>query len=60
MDNNEWVAEQYRLAPWHVKFVISRLLDWANHIDFMGYEPEYFLEDIPKFVDRILNPEKYD
>jgi hypothetical protein len=59
MENNEWVLQEYEMAPWHVKFVICRLLKWANHIDFMGYDPEYFKEDIPKFVDLVLNPEKF-
>lgn len=59
MTNEEWILQEYKMAPWMVRFAIGRLLYWSKHIDYMGYDTEYFKEDIPKFMDRLLNPEKY-
>lgn len=49
-------AGRYRAAPPIIRAALDAILDLEESLDPMGYDLDYFQEDLPKVVARAIAP----
>lgn len=55
---NDEVKDRYALCPPIVKAAIAAILRHEDHIDDMGYDLQYYQEDLPAVVKKAIEPWK--